>query len=419
MIVMKFGGASVNSAVSVKNAVKIIERHRDKNQLTVVSAMGKTTNALEILLNAAMTDKDRCAVIIESIKEYHYKIAKELFKNRHPVFEELEALFAAILTRCKSPLTAYYDFEYDQLVSFGELISSVILSQYLNECGIPAQLADARSLIITDNYYREARVDWAITGQRINSELGHLRAGRNNVAVTQGFIASDGTYATTLGREGSDYSAAVFAYALDADEMIIWKDVPGLLNADPKFFPEAVKLDEISYGEAIELAYYGATIIHPKTIKPLQNKSIPLRVKSFVRPDDAGSLISASLAHADNVPSYIFKMDQVLLSISPKDFSFIAEGNLHQIFGVIADLHIKVNTMQNSAISFSICFDKNRDKLQQLLSALKNDYQLRYNEDLELITIRNYNHEIISRVVNDRKILLEQRSRATIQLVVK
>lgn len=419
MIVMKFGGASVNSAASVKNAVEIISSHRDVNQLTVVSAMGKTTNALEVLLNAAMTDKESCPAILQVIKEYHFEIARGLFKNSHPVFAELEALFDAVHTRCQGSLTPYYDFEYDQMISYGELISSLILFQYLNECSFPAKLADARSMIITDNYYREARVDWEMTGRKISDELGFLKKGRNEIVVTQGFIASDGKYATTLGREGSDYSAAVFAYALDAKEMIIWKDVAGLLNADPKFFPEAVKLDEISYGEAIELAYYGATIIHPKTIKPLQNKGIPLRVKSFVRPGDAGSLISGSLTNADNVPSYIFKKDQVLLSISPKDFSFIAEGNLHQIFGIIADLHIKVNTMQNSAISFSICFDKNRDKLEQLLVALKKDYQLRYNEDLELITIRHYNQSLIERVVNDRQILLEQRSRATIQLVVK
>lgn len=419
MIVMKFGGASVNNAGSVKNAVEIINNYQDQSLLVVVSAMGKTTNAFEQLLNACLFEQVRISEIYEQIRSYHLQIIGDLFRPGHQVYSSVEKLFLDINTRIESKLSDNYDFEYDQLISYGELISATILNSYLNECGIKSYLFDARELINTDDHYREARVNWEISEKNITKKLSYLTEETGQTAVTQGFIASDGKYMTTLGREGSDYTAAIFAYALSASEVIIWKDVPGLLNADPKYFPEAEKLEEISYGEAIELAYYGATIIHPKTIKPLQNRNIPLRVKSFINPDEVGSNISKSEHSADTIPSYIFKKEQVLLSISPKDFSFIAEDNLHHIFGVFSRLHIKLNLMQNSAISFSVCFDKDRNKLSLLLDALKDVYQLKYNENLDLITIRHYNQQTINKLVNNRQILLEQRSRVTIQLVVK
>ena len=419
MIVMKFGGASVNNAGSVKNAVEIIKNYQNHSLLVVVSAMGKTTNAFEHLLNACLYDRKNITEFFEQIRIYHLQIIGDLFWPGHQVYSFMEKLFLDISTRIESRLSDNYDFEYDQLVSSGELISATILNSYMNECGIKSNVFDARKLIITDDHYREARVDWEITERNISEKLSYLSKETGQTAVTQGFIACDGKYVTTLGREGSDYTAAIFAYALNASEVIIWKDVPGLLNADPKYFPEAEKLEEISYGEAIELAYYGATIIHPKTIKPLQNRNIPLRVKSFINPDEAGSNISKTEHSVDTIPSYIFKKEQVLLSISPKDFSFIAEDNLHHIFGVFSRLHIKLNLMQNSAISFSVCFDKDRNKLSLLLDALKDVYQLKYNDNLDLITIRHYNQKTIDKVVNNRQILLEQRSRVTIQLVVK
>jgi len=416
---MKFGGASVNNSASVKNAVDILKKYQHHNLLVVVSAMGKTTNALEKLLNACLYDKSSVTEIYGQIRKYHFQIMDELFEPGHRVYTAVENLFSEVKEKTAEDLSDNYDFEYDQLISFGELISSVILNNYLNMCGINSTLTDARELIITDDHYREARVKWEITEKNISEKLSFLTNNSGQTVVVQGFIASDGKYITTLGREGSDYTAAIFAYSLNASEMIIWKDVPGLLNADPKYFPEAQKLDEISYGEAIELAYYGATIIHPKTIKPLQNRNIPLHVKSFMNPDETGSDICKTERSIETIPSYIFKKDQVLLSISPKDFSFIAEDNLHHIFGVFSKLHIKINLMQNSAISFSVCFDKDRNKLTILMDALKDIYQLKYNENLELITIRHYNQQTIDKVVCGRQILLEQRSRVTIQLIVK
>ena len=419
MIVMKFGGASVNTAASLQNAVEIVKKYRQNNLLIVVSAMGKTTNNLEKLLNSALLEKKDIRDNFDLIRDYHFKVIADLFQPGHVVFTTVEALFWEMWERVYGNLSDNYDFEYDQLISIGEVISSTIFNSYMIECGLHSTLLDARKLLITDSTYRDARINWEITEKNISGVFSGLQDGMGNSAVVQGFIASDGNHTTTLGREGSDYTAAIFAYALNASEVIVWKDVPGVLNADPKYFPEAQKLDEISYAEAIELAYYGATIIHPKTIKPLQNKHIPLKVKSFLQPNEPGSEICNTVGPEGILPSYIFKRDQVLLSIMPKDFSFIAEDNLHHIFGIFSDLHIKLNLMQNSAISFSVCFDKDRNKLQLLIPALKEMYQLKYNENLELVTIRHYNQEIIDKVVNKRNVLLEQRSRVTIQIVVQ
>ena len=314
--------------------------------------------------------------------------------------------------------TDCYEFEYDQIVSFGEILSTKLISKYLKLKGMSNLWLDARQVMRTDRTYTEARIQWEDSEQRLKKALtagGHAP----QLCITQGFIAgaADGT-ATTFGREGSDYSAAIIAYILDAKSVTIWKDVPGLLNADPKFYPEAVKLESISYEEAIELAYYGATIIHPKTLKPLQNKNIPLYIKPFLAPTESGSIISAN-GTSENIPSYIFKREQILITLFPKDFSFISVENLSEIFSILSRNGVKINLMQNTALSFSICTDLNPHRIPQVLEQLGRNFTVKYNENMELITIRHYTDATIAKVVGDRPVFAEQRSRTTVQMVVK
>ena len=318
------------------------------------------------------------------------------------------------------PSNEQYNYNYDQVVSFGELISTTIIAEYLNSHGISTQWLDARQLIITDNHYREGYVDWTKT----QAACQHLVAGnetlsRHQVIITQGFIGgtTDG-HTTTLGREGPDYSASILAYCLGAENITIWKDVPGFLNADPKYFPDTVKINQIPYNEAIELAYYGASVIHPKTVKPIQNKGIPLYIRSFITPQGDGSAIGNYHTISPETPLYIFKNNQILLSILPRDYSFIAEDNLQVIFGILSKIGIRVNLMQNSALSFSICIDNNPQLVQPLIEELKNMFRVRYNDNLQLITIRYYTQQVIDSIVAGRPILLEQRSRTTEQLIV-
>jgi aspartate kinase len=331
------------------------------------------------------------------------------------------SIFIAKLTeRVKREPSENYDYEYDQIVSFGELISTAILSDYLNCIGLQNHWVDARHLVRTDNCYREGMVNWEKTQKKINKEVYPLlQKSANSIVVSQGFIAGTDEYTTTtLGREGSDYSAAIFAYSLDAIDVSIWKDVPGLLNADPKYFKDAIKLNKISYKEAIELAYYGATVIHPKTIKPLQNKNIPLIVRSFKNYLEEGSVIG-NVTDSNHTPCYIFKRNQALISIYPIDFSFIAEENLSLIFGLFAHFGVKINLMQNSAISFSVCVDYKPESLKGLIEELNTEFKVKYNLNLELITVRNYDQQTIDKVVRGRKIYTEQKSRITTQLVVE
>ncbi len=423
MKVFKFGGASVNSADAVKNIAKILDKYSNKKVLVVVSAMGKTTNALEKLTQAYFYKSNEANVLLNEVREYHFQIIKALFNDKkHKVFSDIKIIFEELLYKLVSQPSDNYDFEYDQIVSNGELISTKIVSHYLSYKGINNQWLDAREIIKTDTTYREGKVNWQETMHKTNNLVIPFFEDINlsrHLIITQGFIGSTlDEHAITLGREGSDYSAAIFAHSLDATEMIIWKDVPGLLNADPKFFEDTHKLDSISYHEAIELAYYGATIIHPKTIKPLQNKKIPLYVKSFLHPEKEGSIISNCKKADGWIPSFIFKQEQALISISPKDFSFIAEKNLSDIFGIFSGNKIKINLMQNSAISFSVCVDSNVNRFDTLIKALQKNYKVRYNLQLDLITIRHYDQFTIDKVVDNRKILLEQRSRTTAQLVV-
>ncbi len=421
MKIFKFGGASVSNSNNINCIKNILSLHSKENLIVIVSAMGKTTNSLEFLVDCFVNcDLDKMRTTFLEIKNYHNLITEELFDRTIESISKANLLFNQLEEYLKREPSENFDFDYDQIVSFGELISTAIISEYLNINSFYNNWADARYLIRTDNNFREGNVNWEKTERKINHYANNIfQFSDIKIILTQGFIGATNEYATTtLGREGSDYTAAIFAYSLNAEQVTIWKDVSGVLNADPKYFPEAIKLDKISYREAIELAYYGATIIHPKTIKPLQNKSIPLFVKSFIDYQNEGSLISNS-DNKNTIPTYIFKREQNLISISPKDFSFIAEENLSLIFGLFAHFNTKINLMQNSAISFSVCIDNNKNSFLPLIEELKTEFNVKYNQDLELITIRNYKQDIIDKIVGNRKIFTEQRNRITVQLVVK
>lgn len=419
MKVFKFGGASVNSADAVRNMAHIVQNHLESAPLVVVvSAMGKTTNLLEKLVPGIASDNEHKA-LRQRLEDYHIDIVKSLIPNDksivNKVYTLLHQLDSTIATLQSD--SEHYNYNYDQVVSFGELISTTIIAHYLNHLGINTLWEDARQCIVTDNHHREGRVDWEST----RGECWRLKdnATGYQVVVTQGFIgATSDLKTTTLGREGSDYSAAILAYCLDAESVTIWKDVPGFLNADPKFFANTVKISQIPYNEAIELAYYGASVIHPKTVKPIQNKGIPLYIRSFITPEADGSSIGDYKTIVPETPLYIFKNNQILLSILPRDYSFIAEDNLQVIFGILSKIGIRVNLMQNSALSFSICIDNNPQLVAPLIEELKNMFRVRYNQNLQLITIRYYTQEVIDRIVAGRPILLEQRSRTTEQLIV-
>ena len=427
--VFKFGGASVNSAAGFQNVFRILKKYKGSQIMTVVSALGKTTNALEILLKHYL-DNDPVPLIesFRAIRDVHFSIIGELFPDEtHPVYGETESLFDQLRGYVRKghlydKIKRSYDFEYDQIVSYGELFSSCILSNYLNSKGIACSLFDARELIMTDHTHRDAKVDWDKTAAKVNSAILPWLAGAlpGSIALTQGFIGSDpSNNTTTLGREGSDYTAAILAYVLKTSEVTIWKDVPGVLNADPKWFRNPKKLPTVSYREAIELAYFGASVIHPKTIRPLENAGIRLFVKSFEKPGAAGTLIT-NIDHWDiKFPIYIRKQNQVLISISPRDFSFIVEENLSQIFTVLAKYRARANVMQNSAISFSVCLDRNEQVLSELIEELSLDYEIRYNYNVELFTVRHYTPSAIRRLTKGRPVLLEQKTRHTVHLVVK
>jgi aspartate kinase len=423
--VFKFGGASVKDADSVRNVAEILQKHAPEKLVVIVLAMGKTTNALEKVLTAWYENDERLNAFLQEVISYHEEIIKALFPDKnHPVYFKTDLLFGELEGNLSSLPTLNYDFDYDQIVSFGELISTTIISEFLISQSFNCQWFDVRELIRTDETWREGKVEWETTGSQIKSRVSSFLDSAESkpiIAITQGFLGATAEGATTtLGREGSDYTASIFAFTLHADEMVIWKDVPGLLNADPKYFSVTEKLASISYREAIELAYYGATVIHPKTIKPLQNKDIPLRIKSFVDPLSEGTLIHQNTAADSLIPSFIFKVNQVLISISARDFSFIDEQSLSEILAVFASNSIHISLMQNSAISFSVCVDFNERRLSQLFEALGKDYKVRYNTGLELITIRHYDQATIGRVLEEGKtVLLEMRSRLTAQFVVK
>ncbi|ALL05238.1 aspartate kinase [Pedobacter sp. PACM 27299] len=419
MLVFKFGGASVKDAAGVINLAQIVSRYPKEKLLIVISAMGKMTNKLEDLYKAYLNgEEDKVHEIFEAVKAYHFNIIGDLFPDhQHPIYNDVANTFVEIDWLIEEEITDSPDYIYDQIVSIGEVISTKIVAAYLAETGLKAKWLDARNFIQTDNNYREGNVNWEKTEAAVQQELLPLLD--HFIGVTQGFIGGTSeNFTTTLGREGSDYSAAIFSSCLNADSLTIWKDVPGVLNADPKWFDETERIPQLSYHDAIELAYYGATVIHPKTIKPIQNKNIPLFVRSFLHPEAEGT----DITNAENqlpVPSFIFKVQQVLISIFPKDFSFIIEENLSDIFSLFHKHKVKINTMLNSAISFSVSIDEDPEKLQKLIEELSVQYKVKYNTGLELVTIRYYNQETIDRVTVNKSILLEVKSRHTCQIVMK
>ncbi len=421
--VEKFGGASVNSAPAVRNVVSILQSKKRK-RLVVVSAMGKTTNALERIINLWHKEGRINEEEFAQLLSYHTLIVEELFENKKEK-QQCKDLVRSIIEECRQKLTTLnpndYDFLYDAVVSYGERISTNIISAYLSSIGFVHSHVSAQDYIKTDNTFRNASIRWEQTAERI-FHLAETNFQNADLILTQGFIGSTKEgYTTTLGREGSDFSAAVFAHCLDAVSMTIWKDVEGLMNADPKRMSDTCKLDYVPYKEAIELSYYGASVIHPKTIKPLENKNIPLYVKSFNNPQEKGSVITNCEFVMPLVPNYIFKDNQTLLSLSPRDFSFIAEDNISTIFGVLSKFGIRVNMLQNSALSFSVCFDRNDNLLGELIEELQQSYNVKYNDALSLITVRHYDENSLSQAINPEQynILIEQKSRTTLQCLVE
>jgi aspartate kinase len=381
--------------------------------------MGKTTNKLEELVKAWFYKEGNAMKVMEELRQFHFAITSELFGSKSTeVNNDLENVFVEMLWIIEEEPFSTYNYHYDQLVCQGEVLATKIVSAYLNQNGIKNIWLDARGVIQTDNSYREGKVDYLLSEKLVQSQLLPLFK-NTNLVVTQGFIGGTSeNYTTTLGREGSDYTAALLAYLTDAGKVVIWKDVPGVLNADPKYFKNTKKIDELTYHDAIELTYYGASVIHPKTIKPLQNKNIPLYVKSFLHPENEGTVIRDSDKRIE-VTSYIFKVSQILISIQPKDFSFIVEDNLSAIFSLFSKYNVHANMIQNSAISFSVCTDYDEHKIEPLLNELQEQFKVLYNKDVELMTVRNYNPDIIAKLSENKAILLEQKSRNTQQMVMK
>lgn len=419
MKVFKFGGASVKDAAAVRNVAGILSRYPDQPLIAVVSAMGKTTNALERLTDAFYNQREETSEVMAEIRQFHEAITRDLFPDAsHPFHNILHNTFAELAWTLDGKPEHTYDQVYDQIVGMGEVLSTRIVAAYLTDQKADVVWMDVRDVIRTDESWREGKVDWEITLRNVETKLVPVLQ-RTRMIVTQGFLGSTGeNFTTTLGREGSDYTAAILAWCVDAKEVVIWKDVPGVLNADPKWFDNTVLIPRLSYQDAIELSYYGATVIHPKTLKPLQNKNIPLYVKSFMDPSLPGTLISNQLEPLP-IPCFIFKVNQVLISISPKDFSFIVEENLRDIFELFSRIGVHINTMQNSAISFSVCLEADVRKLPVLIAELHKKYRVLYNENVELVTIRYYNQETIDRVTVGKQVLLEVKSRYTVQMVMK
>ncbi|WP_426095115.1 aspartate kinase [Flavobacterium sp. DSR2-3-3] len=416
MRIFKFGGASVKDAAGIKNVYEVLQKVGYEDVLLVVSAMGKTTNALEIVIKNYFDKSAELNSAVQEVKKYHNQILMDLFEeDKNDVFAAVNTQFTDLeyfLTHNKSP---NYNFVYDQIVSYGELISTTILSHFMNFMGIKTQWLDVRNFIKTDANYRDAEVDWELTQKNIAKNVK-----RKILNITQGFLGSDeNNFTTTLGREGSDYTAAIFAYCLNAESVTIWKDVPGVMNADPRYFENASLLNQISYREAIELAFYGATVIHPKTLQPLQKKEIPLYVKSFINPLLKGTSVAKGVDLEPYLPCFIVKRNQLLISLSSIDFSFIMEENISEIFALFHQFKIKVNLIQNSAISFSVCVEDKFDTFKALNAILSKKFKVEFNENVTLYTIRHFDDKATQTVEENKIVLLKQVSRETMQVVTK
>lgn len=417
MVVYKFGGASVKDSNGVRNLANIVLENNE-NRIIVVSAIGKTTNALEEIVKYPVSNSGLCKSKLDNLYKLHLEIVDNLFDDKNnTIFTDLKNDFEKLQSVVFNNSYKSNDQKYDQVVSFGEIISTKIVSAYLNSLKIENTWIDIRNVIITDETYREAKVDMNKSGLNCKEIF---RFENNSIYITQGFIGkTENGFTTTLGREGSDYTAAILANLLDAEKLIVWKDVEGILNADPQYFSNAKRLDKISYQEAVELAYFGAKVIHPKTLKPLHNKNIPLHVKSFINPTGEGTTIQDYKEYDQNLPIFILKKDQMLISLFPKDLSFVIEDGISQIFTYLSQHGIKVNLVQNSAISISFCIENTYGKIDELLEHLQKEYKVLYNENLELLTVRHYSEKDISEMTKNRKIFIEQRSRHTAHFVVK
>jgi len=413
MKVFKFGGASIKDISSIKNILKIISTYNEDRLVIVVSAMGKTTNALELVVHNYFNNKENLQASISEVYNFHSEIINNLFEKSHPIFSDISKSFEKLNSFIKANKSPSYSFVYDQIVSLGELLSSRIIHHFLLNNNINCSFIDARNCIKTNSKYRGAKVEWDITNKKIKEYIRDSK-----ISVTQGFIGSDkNNFTVTLGREGSDYSAAIFAYVLNAESLSIWKDVPGLLNADPKFFKNTKLLNQISYSETIELAFYGASIIHPKTLQPLQKKEIPLLVKSFKNPQSKGTIISKGIDINPLIPCYIFKENLILLKLSSLDFSFMVEDNISDIFKELHKFKMKVDVIQNSAISFSVCFFDKYNKIKELIKNLEGKYKIDLHKNVSLFTIRHFDEKSIKKISNNRKLLLEQRTEKTVRLI--
>ena len=415
MRVFKFGGASVKDADGIKNVYDVLEKVGHEDVLLVISAMGKTTNAFEAVIKNYFDKSKELQASIQEIKKYHNQILIDLFDDENnPVFAAVNSIFAYLEGFFQHNKSPNYNFVYDQVVSLGEVVSTTIVSHYFNYRGLKNQWIDVREYIKTDNTYRDAIVDWDQTQKNIKA----LK--KKTLNITQGFLGSDENgFTTTLGREGSDYTAAIFAYCLSAESVTIWKDVPGVLNADPRYFENAVLLNQISYREAIELAFYGATVIHPKTLQPLQRKEIPLYVKSFINPLLPGTSVSKGADLEPQTSCFIVRKEQLLISLSSLDFSFIMEENISEIFALLHKYRMKVSLIQNSAISFSVCVDDKFGNFTELKAILSKKFQVTYNENVSLYTIRHFNDKSADTVAKGKEVLVRQVSRETMQIVTK
>jgi aspartate kinase len=416
MKVFKFGGASVKDASGIRNLAKIVSNEKG-NLVIVVSAFGKTTNALEILLKSWIAGDKDYKEHLEDIYSYHSMISDELFPSDNSAKSKLDISFNRLKEYLAKAEKSEYDYEYDQVVSYGEIWSTLIVAEYIKMSGLKAEWIDIRENLVTDDRYRDANILWSESSNRIKAVFNFKRI---TVYVTQGFIGGtvDGI-STTLGREGSDFTAAILANILDAECVVVWKDVPGVLNADPKWLTDVRKLEEMSYREAVEMTFSGAKVIHPKTIKPLHNKNIPLYVKSFLAPEENGTLVTAEPTLKEILPVFIRKENQILISILPKDLSFVMGDNLSSIFHLFKGHGIKVNLVEASAVIIDVCVDDERVRLDALLQTLKDDYSAIYNENVEMLSIRHYTPEAIERITTGREILLEQRTRSTVRFVVR
>ena len=415
MKVFKFGGASVKDAAGVKNVAKILSKYKEDEPLVVISAMGKMTNALEEVARAFYLKQDDVSDKLNFVKEFHSKFLKELFEEGHPIFDAVSNLLVEIEWALESESRPDYPFEYDQIVSVGELLSTTIVSAYLKEIGIDNDWLDARDVIKTDNKHQSAVINWDLTTACIKEKVNTDR-----LTITQGFIGcTSENFTTTLGREGSDYSAAIFATVLGAKKLVIWKDVIGVLHADPRYFDDAKKVEKLSFQEAIELAFYGASVIHPKTLQPLKRNRIPLQVRSFIDLEQKGTWVAEDEVTYPDTAFYILKKNQTLLSISARDLDFIVENHLSSAFLILAKYNAKVNLVQNSAVSCYFALDVDDLQIDALVEELSKHFKVKYNSGLDLLTVRHYHDEDVDLLLNDKEVLLTQKNRTTIQVLYK